>query len=207
MIELEQPSAYQTACDLMCSDLKTLSPGLELSDAMDQMARWGVRGAPVLDGAGHCIGILSVSDIARSAGSLAEPRLQTCPFMGIEREPGGRETVLCLLPLGVCANQRNREMRSGRLALTCAEPDSLPTDWQVVESAVPATATVRDFMSTTIVSVQTDTPIRDIARLMMNRGVHRVVVFDADLWAVGVVSVDDLLQIVAHPQITVNPAA
>jgi CBS-domain-containing membrane protein len=36
---------------------------------------------------------------------------------------------------------------------------------------------------------------------MLDRGVHRVLVLDADGRPVGVVSVDDLLQMLAHPEV------
>jgi CBS domain-containing protein len=190
-----------TAGDLMSRGVKTVRADAPLRDAARQLARWGIRGAPVVDGEGRCVGVLSVSDLARWASGPAGPpaRLpQTCSFQDTCREPGGRESTLCRLAEGVCPFQHVRETADGKLAVACTEPHCVPTDWQVVElESLPGEA-VRDFMTTTVVAVDPGTPVTDLARLMLEHQVHRLVALDPRGRPVGVVSVDDLLQVLAH---------
>jgi CBS-domain-containing membrane protein len=193
-----------TAGDLMTRDVRTVRADTSLADAARQLARWGVRGAPVVNDTGRCVGVLSVSDLARwvagqSEAGTALPR--ACAFQEKYREPGGRETVLCLLAEGVCPLQRVREMPDGKLAVVCTEPHCVPTDWQVVELD-SAPGTVRDVMTTEVVSVGPDAPVTELAQVMLDRGVHRLLVLDTLGRPVGVVAVDDLLQVLAHPEIT-----
>jgi CBS domain-containing protein len=174
-----------------------------LADAARQLARFGVRGAPVVDEDGRCVGVLSVSDItrwvaARAGCGAARPR--TCGFQEKHREPGGAETILCLLAEGACPLQRMREEPDGKLAIVCAELNGVPTDWQVVEpDSIPGAA--RDVMTTEVVSVAPEVPVAELARVMLDHGVHRVLVLDAEARPVGVVSVNDLLQVLAHPEL------
>jgi CBS domain-containing protein len=193
-----------TAGDLMNRDVRAIRDDMPLPDAAAQLTRFGVRGAPVVDAAGRCVGVLSVSDLARWAAGRADPGTplpRACAFQEKYREPGGRETVLCLLAEGVCPLQRVREMPDGKLAIVCSEPHCVPTEWQMVESE-SAPAVVRDVMTTEVVSVGPDAPVPELARVMLDRGVHRLLVLDPSGRPVGVVSADDLLQVLAHPEIT-----
>jgi CBS-domain-containing membrane protein len=123
---------------------------------------------------------------------------RTCYFQEKYREPGGRETSLCRLAEGVCPFQRLREMPDGKLAAVCIEPNCVPTDWQIVEVESLPGDLARDFMTTGVVTVGPDAPVAELARLMLEHGVHRLVVIDPRGFPVGIVSVNDLLQVLAH---------
>jgi len=192
-----------TAGDLMSRDVRTIPGGAPLGDAARQLARFGVRGAPVVDEAGRCVGVLSVTDLARWAAervSRGAPRPRTCSFQQVDREPGGREHVLCLMAEGICPFQRAGVTGDGRPAVICTEPNCVPTDWQVVELESGA-GVVRDAMSTEVVAVGPDAPVPRLARMMLDHGVHRLLVLDPEGRPVGVVSADDLLQVLAHPEL------
>jgi CBS-domain-containing membrane protein len=204
MSELENPLLALTAGDLMSRDVKTIGADMPLREAALTLARWEVHGAPVVDDRGQCIGVLSVSDLARWAAGAgqAQSRLpQTCSFQGKCREPGGRETTLCRLPEGICPLQRLREMADGQLALGCVEPNSVPTDWQMVELESLPGDSVRDFMTTIVIATEPETPVPELARLMLEQQIHRLLVLDAQRRPVGVVAVNDLLQVLAHPEL------
>jgi CBS domain-containing protein len=194
-----------TAGDLMNRDVETVSADLPLREAATRLARREVHGAPVVDSEGRCVGVLSVTDLARWASGQGELRVQlprTCAFQEKYREPGGRETILCQLAEGVCPFQRLQEMPGGRLAIACAEPHCVPVDWQVVEvESLPGDA-VRDFMTTAVVTVDPATPVHELARLMLEHRVHRLIVLDGQRRPIGVVTVNDLMQVLAHPEIT-----
>lgn len=56
---------------------------------------------------------------------------------------------------------------------------------------------VNEIMNTNVISVQSDTPVGDIARLMMDQEIHRVIVADRTLHLLGAVSAMDIVQLVA----------
>jgi CBS domain-containing protein len=194
-----------TADDLMSRDVETVGADMLLRDAAARLNRLGVHGAPVVNDAGWCVGVLSVSDLARWGASRGEQRTRpprTCSFQAKHREPGGRETILCRLPEGVCPLQRLQEMPDGKLVLACSEPHCVPTDWQIVElESLPGEA-VRDFMTTAVVTAEPGTPVPELARLMLEHQVQRLLVLDPPGRPVGVVTVNDLLQVLAHLDLT-----
>jgi CBS-domain-containing membrane protein len=190
-----------TAGDLMSRDVKTIPAGMPLREAARELARLGIHGAPVGDEAGRCVGVLSVSDLARWATQMAEPSPpppRACSYQEILREPGGRGTVLCQLRPGACALQRFPERAGGRLVVACADPHGVGTDWQVVEVESLPPDVVRDHMTTAPVTVTAETPFAEVAWVMLHRGVQRVIVADPAGRPVGVVSASDVLAAVAR---------
>ena len=195
-----------TAGDVMSRSVKTVPDNMPLREAAEQLKSFAVRGAPVVDKSGRCVGVLSVSDVARWAarsGHNHQPRPLTCAFLKKERLVGGEEMMLCQLAEGECPIQQPLEMSNGERVIRCSEPHCVPTDWQIVELETVA-ETVRDVMTTEIVCVARDTPISDVARTMLNRGVHRVFVHDQESHPLGIVSVDDLIQVLAHPELSMS---
>jgi CBS domain-containing protein len=194
------PFTSQTAADLMSREIKTVPAGMPLREAAQELARLGVHGAPVVDEDGRLVGVLSVTDLARWAADGAGPSPplpRACDHQEVLREPGGRETVVCQLRLGACSLQRVREEAGGATVLTCADPHGVCTAWQVVNVAALPVECVRRYMTTVLVTAGPDTPVPDLARLMLERAVHRAVVVDLDGRPVGVVSVTDILGAVA----------
>lgn len=193
------------ACDLMSRDVTTVQAEMPLNEAARRLMKANVRGAPVVDEQGHCVGVLSVSDLARWIATRSESQSKlprTCNYQETYREPGGKESVLCRLGEGACPFQRPMELTDGRSSIRCSEPNCVPTDWQIVELAARPEERVRDLMTTTIASVEPATTLPELARLMLDRGTHRLLVLDPDRKPVGVVSVNDLLQVLAHPSLT-----
>lgn len=54
-------------CDFMATDLVTLAPEMEINRAMKTLLDARVSGAPVLDGKGQLVGLLSKKDCLRAA--------------------------------------------------------------------------------------------------------------------------------------------
>src|SRR6478609_1943297 len=102
-----QHSLFQlTAADLMSPATVTFREYTPLRQAAEELFRAGVHGAPVVNGLGECIGVLSVSDLARWAARRTSPpstRPQTCSFQETHRAVRGEETTLCTLPAGACS--------------------------------------------------------------------------------------------------------
>lgn len=188
-----------TAVDLMSRDPITIDAGASMRDASKQLAQFDLHGAPVVDEAGRCIGMLSVSDIARWASRANEPQTplpRTCAFQKKCREPGGLELYSCQLAEGVCPFQRLRTTAKG--GIVCTEPHSVPTDWQLVEWESPPGELVRDYMTTTPISVELDTAVPELVRVMLIHGVCRLVILDFQGRPTGIVSVSDLLKAIAQ---------
>jgi CBS domain-containing protein len=190
-----------TAGDLMSRDVQTVPAGMPLRDAARELARLGVHAAPVVDDQGRMVGLLSVADLARWAARQAEPSTpppRACSYQEVLREPSGRETVLCRLHVGGCALQRFQERAGGKLAITCADPHGVCTDWQVVETEALPAEEVRQYMTTEPVTVRADLLVAEVARVMLTREVLRPVVVDAVGRPVGIVSVTAILEAVAE---------
>lgn len=196
------PGLTRTAADLMTRHPRTIGEYVPLGEAAQQLVRLGLRGLPVIDQFGRCIGMFSVSDLARWAARQSQghsPLPCTCAFQTRHRQPGGAETVECRLEEGACPYQRLSQGPNGQTMIVCTEPNCVPTDWQMVELE-SAPAVVRDVMSTEVISVAYDAPATEIAKVMLDRHVHRVLVLDIDQRPIGVVSANDLLRLLAYPE-------
>ena len=71
-----------TARDIMTTSLVTLEPQTSLLEAMKTLTRRGISGAPVVDGNGRLIGILSEADCLRAIASAefhAEQHFEETP--------------------------------------------------------------------------------------------------------------------------------
>lgn len=193
-----------TAGDLMSRELITICVDQPLVDAARQLAKARIHGAPVVDETGRCVGVLSVTDLARWAvnqAAPAEPRpSRAYSFQERRREPGGRESILCTLPAGACLLQRQRQGSGERPEATCAEPYGVCVDWQVLEVEGLPASDVRHYMTSDPVTAQADTPVRKLARRMLDAMVKRVIVVDGQSRPIGVVSTTDLLAALAFAE-------
>jgi len=68
MRTVTKPIADLTARDLMSRDLLLLSEAMPLRDAARMLIRYRISGAPVVNGDGRVVGVLSSSDFVRLAG-------------------------------------------------------------------------------------------------------------------------------------------
>lgn len=200
MASTAHPLLQLTASDLMNRNVRTLVATLTVREAAWELARWGLRGMPVVDSDGHLCGMLSITDLARWVAQRNQQeghRPKACAFQHIERYPSGREEVRCLLPAGTCPFQRLHLRSDGQQVLLCGDPQSVPTDWQMVESQ-PQPLLVRDVMTTVVHTVPPETTLPQLARRMLEEGVHRLLVVDASGHLAGIVAADDLLQVLAR---------
>jgi CBS domain-containing protein len=122
-----------TAADLMISPVVTIPEGTSLRDAARMLSRSDITGAPVVDAAGHCIGVLSSSDFVTCAGEEGEAVSFIAPWgemISVEDAPDKEirhymtvrpVTVLPATPIGELA----RKMVDGRIhrVLVAGEAD------------------------------------------------------------------------------------
>jgi CBS domain-containing protein len=190
-----------TAADLMSPVTVTLPESMPLREAAEELFRARIHGAPVVDAGGRCVGILSVTDLARWAVGKEGPpstRPRTCSYQEPYRAVGGEVTTLCTLPAGTCSFQTPRQLPGGRTVQACREPNCVWLEWQMVEMDALPTDVVRQCITAEPVTIERDTPIREIVRRMLDTGVRRVVITDSAGGPVGIVSVTDLVAAVAE---------
>lgn len=184
------------AGDLMSRNLVTVCEGMPLRDAAQLLIRASVHGVPVTDAGGRCVGVLSMTDVARWGVKRATPQTPppvACTFQERHQGRGGQTTILCRLPPGACSLQGRQAVPGGWADTVCRDPHGVPTDWQVVELDVLPVEDVRHFMTADPVTVHEGADVRTIARLMTDALVHRVIVVDGERRPVGVVSGTDLI--------------
>jgi CBS-domain-containing membrane protein len=194
-----------TAEDLMTRDVVRLPQTMPLREAARLLWRNHVGGAPVVDGQGACIGVLSATDFLR----LAERRVDvtrptapllpvTCAFQTKHRTESGQEVMLCTLPPGVCPIQTRKSGAPGEELLICTAPNCVLVDWQTVDLERLPEDEVRQFMTADAVTVRPGTPIRTLARMMIDAHIHRIIVVNDERWPLGIVSSTDLLAVLAY---------
>lgn len=198
-----KPLAALTVDDLMSRDVVFLPETMPLRDAARLLVQSRVGGAPVVDATGKCVGVLSGIDFLHLAASredasrpAAPPLPYTCSFQIKERTPDGKEVIRCTLPPGVCPLQISSPGAEGEVI--CSQPHCVLTDWQMVKLEELPTDEVRQFMTPDPVTTKPDTPIRELARMMLDAHIHRVIVVDDKGKPIGIVSGTDVLAAVAY---------
>jgi CBS domain-containing protein len=191
-----------TAADLMTREVVVLPQGMPFRDAARQLLQTRTSGAPVVDRAGRCVGVLSATDFLREAANCdAKPhssRRRGCSFQTDCRLARGEVVTLCTLAPGACPVQGSKEGTGSEGLLICREPKSVLTDWQIVEMESLPEQEVGEFMTPDPVMTEPETSIRVLARMMIDAHIHRVIVVDAETKPIGIVSSTDLLAALAY---------
>jgi len=196
---------HKSLFELTAADLQTGVPvclpiGMPLRDAAKKLSEARVHGAPVVDEGGRCVGVLSVSDVARWAINISGPtvsHVQSCGYQETHRGLGGKVTVHCKLDEGKCPVQSTKRLPDGQHVLECREPHSVLLEWQLVDTESLPTEDVRHYMTAEPVLVDAHVSITALSRLMINSAVQRVIVIDSEHRPVGIVTVTDLVAALA----------
>ena len=143
-----------SAKDVMTRKILRLSPETRVKEAVEMLLSRGITGAPVADGRGRPVGVLSQTDLVRR-GSL--PESQRVPAF-------------------------YREGDQIRVTPVLESVDDLP---------------VAEVMTTSVYSAEEETPVSELARLMLRLRIHRVMITKGGRLT-GIVSSMDLLKIVAR---------
>jgi CBS-domain-containing membrane protein len=85
----------------------------------------------------------------------------------------------------------------GRYTILCLRPPGEIGDGQQVAEELPADAVGR-YMTTDVVTAGPQTPLPELARMMVDAHIHRVTVVDEQGRPVGIVSSTDVLAAVAR---------
>ena len=152
-----------TAQDIMNPDVLSVQDHLTVAELAAFLVDQEISGAPVRNESGKLIGVVSVTDIVRSASADGE---RYAP----DHDPG--------------FYVRGWEDR--------VEVEELEGYHFDDESLL-----VKDIMTPAVFAIEATTPVREVARSMMDSHLHRMLVVSGDD-VVGIVSTSDMLQMVAE---------
>jgi len=151
----------------MTRSVVSLSPDMTLAQAAERLAEHGISGAPVVDGSGRVVGLLSESDVLRHLSDISEEDLG-----GLRRAHPMRPLVL-LSALG--------EKSRGK--------------WAGVYRRLRQSRVV-DAMTKEVVTARPTDDLERVAALMLDKDINRVPVLEGDR-LVGIVSRADFTRLVA----------
>lgn len=153
--------------DIMSQDLYAVAPDLPLSELEWELSRRRISGAPVIED-GKLVGMVSRADIVRRIGfSHAMSQMALDYYRQLENADAGLQ-----------------------------DNDYERLSDQTLGSQL-RTLHVRDAMTSHPVTIGPEAPARAAAQLMLDRGVHRVVVV-VGTQPIGLVSSFDLIRLVAE---------
>jgi CBS domain-containing protein len=181
-----------TVRDVMSKDVVAVTPELTLRDAVELFSARRIGGAPVVDGE-RVVGVLSTRDIVDFQSSLPGVPTERTEFAA----PGPEDTETRNATRAV----RNEDEPvatyftdlwgdAGATATARFDAAGSP-EWDFLEDH-----TVGEAMSRAVRSVAPGTPLREAARDMVNRQIHRLIVQDGERLE-GVVTTYDLVRAVA----------
>ena len=161
-----------TARDAMRTELVTLSPDDSIEDALALFEESRIGGAPVVDGSGKLVGVLTLSDVART-----------------EHVSGNRiETQRGTFDMG----ELSGEERTDEL-----DPDEIYYVKEDYSAAVLGAERVSDWMTHEVIAVAPEAPLTKVCAAMVDKQIHRVFVTERHR-LVGVVSSFDVVRCVAR---------
>ena len=112
---------------------------------------------------------------------------------------------MCTLPPGVCAIQRTEGEPNGKARVVCTQPHCVLADWQMVDVEKLPLDEVRNFMTADPVMVESNISIAELAKMMVDAHIHRVIVVDGEQRPIGIVASTDVLNAVGRAHAEDDP--
>jgi CBS domain-containing protein len=177
--------------ELMTPDPETLEPEMTLRDAIERLTNIGVSGAPVVTNE-WLVGVLSISDIVEfESANPGVPTLREQQEWG-EWAPSERLEEDFTEPFSGWF--RDMWADSGADVLERVTQGETP-EWDFLSEHI-----VGEVMTRRVLSLSPDADVEEAARLMVDRGVHRLIVTEGDALR-GIVSTMDFLRAIAEGKI------
>jgi len=159
------------ARSLMRTQVLKLTANMPIPRALELFEDHRISGAPVVDSSGRVLGVLSATDVTRAER--------------LGRSASRAEAPALLLRGGDDESDDDR-----------AEEDLLSIEDYGPENA--SGPTVGDWMNPEVISVRPDTTLPELCRVLIDNGIHRVLVVErGDLQ--GIVTSSDVVRWVAGP--------
>ena len=140
----------KTAKNVMRRPVTSIGTGTPLEEAIALLSEEEISGAPVVDGEGRAIGVISLYDVAQYLAGLDRELVRQGSYYAFV-DPDSEEAIA-----------RWERVR------------------QIGDRNLLREATVDDVMTPSVVAVAQDTPIPDVVRVMRTRHIHRVLVLAGD---------------------------
>lgn len=164
------------ARDIMSEEVITIQIDSNLKELALVLHENGISGAPVIDADGTLVGVVSESDLVRirsNAAPARSSRINTSPAMPYDENDEAAEIH------GYFKNS--------------AEGDLLENGF--VEEVI-GESQVADIFTPFVVSAGVDTPVTDLASIMYEKRIHRLLIVE-DKSLVGIVTTMDFLKLFA----------
>jgi CBS domain-containing protein len=158
------------ARSLMRTQVLKLSPNMPIPRALELFEDHKISGAPVVDTSGRVLGVLSATDITR-AERMSESATRT--------------------------DSRKLVMRGGDDE---SDDEMAEEDLLSIEDYGPETSdgpTVGDWMNPEVISVRPDSTLPELCRVLVENGIHRVLVMEQGE-LLGIVTSSDVVRCVAR---------
>jgi CBS domain-containing protein len=152
------------AAQIMTSEMITTSSNAPIAEAAALLVDHGISGMPVRDEFGRIVGLISLRDIVR----FERERTLTVEEDADRTEDWGAEGSV------------------GRWQMS-----KVPWGYHLEPAEV---AQVRDFMTPIVISLPKEATVQDVARAMLDRKVHRVLVHNGEGEVVGIISALDVVR-------------
>jgi CBS domain-containing protein len=172
------PHTELRATDIMSSKMLTVPVNASIREAAALLIDHEISGAPVCDEIDRIVGMISLRDIARAERERVE---MEAPM----------EADLKVVPGLMASERRSTTTPNVEAPQEIAGRIGVPYGFHV-ELEDPEG--VREFMTPIPVTVAEDATLTDLARTMLQRRVHRVLVRNAEGKIVGLVSALDLVR-------------
>ena len=180
-----------TVRHIMREDVVTVSPDTSVRELSRLLADEEISGAPVVDGNGSLLGVVSSTDVVRLAADDASVRLTSLPVRSKSTapvdpvdpdDPEGPEVDPFGFFLPEDSPYGNEELIK-----------------QFAESELDS-VTVADIMTPVTFSVEPTATLRELAQFLVRGRIHRAVVVEGERLR-GIVTSGDVLQAVAEGRI------
>lgn len=171
-----------TADELMSTEVMSIPRRMSLGAAAYLLHRDQISGAPVVDEGGRCVGVLSARDFLRWAAEHAP--VTASAHAGVAT--AGPEEALCASGEGNCPITVSTPPAAAH-----DQPESVFNEWQQEEDEPhdPVAA----YMTADVVTANRSTPLSELARMMVDAHIHRLIITDDAHRPVGVVTSTDIL--------------
>ena len=174
--------------EIMTSSVVTVDPGQTLREAVETFRAEEVSGSPVTSG-DAVVGVISATDILEfQATHPGVPVERSSDTPSLEPEPPPEWEEGDEMPSAYFVDY----WASAGAASTSRFDEIDGPEWDVLENTL-----VNEVMTRMVLSIEPEAEVRDAARLMLERGVHRLLVLDDDT-LVGIVTASDIVRAVAE---------
>ncbi len=173
--------------DIMQTDLITVPPHAPVAELVRLLERAGITGAPVVGEDGSLLGIVTIRDVVRLARELDEIPEAARWGLGVRtptREPSflGQEPVGEFFAYYVTADGNYVDVRDQVGTL----PDNVFDGYEA-----------EDIMTSVPITIESSASLRNLARLLHEKGVRRALVVEEGGF-VGIVTQSDIVRALAE---------